>query len=414
MDFAFSPRVEALRRQLQDFMDAHVVPRHAQWLAEARGGGLPVSFMADLKALAHSEGLWNLFLPGLRDDEPGTRLSNLEYAPLAEIMGRIPWASEVFNCSAPDTGNMELLHLFASPAQRQRWLLPLLAGEIRSAFAMSEPDVASADASNVQTLIRRDGEHYVLNGRKWFISNACHPQCRLLIVMGKSAPDADPHRQQSMLLVPFDTPGVQVLRNIPVLNHVSAEGHAEILLREVRVPRDHLLGAEGDGFMMAQARLGPGRVHHCMRAIGMAELALQLLLERCQERRVFGRYLAQYANIGDWIGESRLDIEQARLLVLKTAWMQDTVGARAARREIAMIKAQVPRMLCRVVDRAMQVFGAMGLSPDTPLADFYTQGRALRFADGPDEVHLRSLARWELEASARQRGQTAAYLTPPG
>lgn len=414
MDFAFSPRVEALRRQLQDFMDAHVVPRHAQWLAEARGGGLPVSFMADLKALAHSEGLWNLFLPGLRDDEPGTRLSNLEYAPLAEIMGRIPWASEVFNCSAPDTGNMELLHLFASPAQRQRWLLPLLAGEIRSAFAMSEPDVASADASNVQTLIRRDGEHYVLNGRKWFISNACHPQCRLLIVMGKSAPDADPHRQQSMLLVPFDTPGVQVLRNIPVLNHVSAEGHAEILLREVRVPRDHLLGAEGDGFMMAQARLGPGRVHHCMRAIGMAELALQLLLERCQERRVFGRYLAQYANIGDWIGESRLDIEQARLLVLKTAWMLDTVGARAARREIAMIKAQVPRMLCRVVDRAMQVFGAMGLSPDTPLADFYTQGRALRFADGPDEVHLRSLARWELEASAWQRGQTAAYLTPPG
>ena len=414
MDFAFSPRVEALRRQLQDFMDAHVVPRHAQWLAEARGGGLPVSFMADLKALAHSEGLWNLFLPGLRDDEPGTRLSNLEYAPLAEIMGRIPWASEVFNCSAPDTGNMELLHLFASPAQRQRWLLPLLAGEIRSAFAMSEPDVASADASNVQTLIRRAGEHSGLTGRKWFISNACHPQCRLLIVMGKSAPDADPHRQQSMLLVPFDTPGVQVLRNIPVLNHVSAEGHAEILLREVRVPRDHLLGAEGDGFMMAQARLGPGRVHHCMRAIGMAELALQLLLERCQERRVFGRYLAQYANIGDWIGESRLDIEQARLLVLKTAWMLDTVGARAARREIAMIKAQVPRMLCRVVDRAMQVFGAMGLSPDTPLADFYTQGRALRFADGPDEVHLRSLARWELEASARQRGQTAAYLTPPG
>lgn len=413
MDFAFSPRVETLRRQLQDFIDAHVVPRHAQWLAEARGG-LPVSFMADLKALARSEGLWNLFLPGLRDDEPGTRLSNLEYAPLAEIMGRIPWASEVFNCSAPDTGNMELLHLFASPAQRQRWLLPLLAGEIRSAFAMSEPDVASADASNVQTLIRRDGEHYVLNGRKWFISNACHPQCRLLIVMGKSAPDADPHRQQSMLLVPFDTPGVQVLRNIPVLNHVSAEGHAEILLREVRVPRDHLLGAEGDGFMMAQARLGPGRVHHCMRAIGMAELALQLLLERCQERRVFGRYLAQYANIGDWIGESRLDIEQARLLVLRTAWMLDTVGARAARREIAMIKAQVPRMLCRVVDRAMQVFGAMGLSPDTPLADCYTQGRALRFADGPDEVHLRSLARWELEASARQRGQTAAYLTPPG
>lgn len=227
----------------------------------------------------------------------------------------------------------------ASPAQHQRWLLPLLEGKIRSAFAMSEPDVASSDAGNVQTLIRRDGEHYVLNGCKWFIANACHPQCRLLIVMGKTDPEAAPHRQQSMLLVSFDTPGVQVLRNIPVLNHVSAEGHAEILLRDVRVPCDHLLGQEGDGFMMAQVRLGPGRVHHCMRAIGMAELALQLLLERCQERRTFGRYLAQYANIGDWIGESRLAIEQARLLVPKTAWMLDEVGARVARREIAMIKA---------------------------------------------------------------------------
>jgi acyl-CoA dehydrogenase len=414
MDFAFSPRVEALRLQLQGFMDTHLVPRHGQWLAETRDGCLPVSFMDDLKALARSEGLWNLFLPGLRADEPGTRLSNLEYAPLAEIMGRLPWASEVFNCSAPDTGNMELLHLFASPRQRQHWLQPLLDGAMRSAFAMSEPDVASSDASNVQTLIRRDGDHYVVNGRKWFITNACHPDCRLLLVMGQTSADAEPGRRQSMLLVPFDTPGVQVLRNIPVLNHVSAEGHAEILLRDVRVPLDHLLGQEGEGFMMAQARLGPGRVHHCMRAIGMAELALQLLLERCQERRVFGRHLSGYANIGDWIGESRLDIEQARLLVLKTAWMLDEVGARAARREIAMIKAQVPRMLCRVVDRAMQLFGAMGLSPDTPLADFYTLGRALRFADGPDEVHLRSLARWELEASAQQRGQTAAYLKPPG
>lgn len=412
MDFAFSPRVDSLRRQLRDFIDQHVLPRHAQWQAEVRAGQLPVSFMADLQALARSEGLWNLFLPGLQADEPGTRLSNLEYAPLAEIMGAIPWASEVFNCSAPDTGNIELLHLFASPAQRRRWLDPLLDGRIRSAFAMSEPDVPSADASNIQTLIRREGEHYVLNGRKWFITNATHPACKLLIVMGKTDPDGAAHRQQSMLLVPFDTPGVQVLRNIPVLNHVSPEGHAEILLRDVRVPLDHLLGAEGEGFMMAQARLGPGRVHHCMRAIGMAELALQLLLERCQERKLFGRHLGQYANIGDWIGESRLDIEQARLLVLKTAWMLDAVGARAARQEITMIKAAVPRMLCRVVDRAMQVFGAMGLSPDTPLADFYTLGRALRFADGPDEVHLRSLAHWELAASAERRGHTAAYLTP--
>ncbi len=412
MDFSFSPKVEELRLRLQHFMDTHVVPSHGQWLAEVRDGQFPVSFMADLKALARSEGLWNLFLPTLGSDEPGTRLSNLEYAPLAEIMGRVPWASEVFNCSAPDTGNMELLHLFATPEQRQDWLNPLLEGEIRSAFAMSEPDIASSDASNVQTLIRRDGDHYVLNGRKWFITNASHPRCRLLLVMGKTDPEAEPHRQQSIILVPFDTPGVQVLRNIPVLNHLSPEGHSEILLRDVRVPAVNLLGREGDGFMMAQARLGPGRVHHCMRAIGMAELALQLMLERCQERCVFGRHLSQYANIGDWIGESRLDIEQARLLVLKTAWMLDEVGAKVARREIAMIKAQIPRVLCRVVDRAMQVFGAMGMSPDTPLADFFTWGRALRFADGPDEVHLRSLARWELSESSTRFGQSAAYLTP--
>ena len=412
MDFAFSPKVIELCQRLERFMDQHIVPRHAQWLAEVHSGHYPVSFMEDLKALARSEGLWNLFLPALAEDEPGTGLSNLEYAPLAEIMGHIGWASEVFNCNAPDTGNMELLHLFATPEQRERWLKPLLNGEIRSAFAMTEPDVPSSDASNIQTLIRREGDEYVINGRKWFITNAAHPNCKLLIVMGKTDPHGEPHRQQSMILVPFNTPGIEVVRNIPVLNHISPEGHNELLFSNVRVPVTHLLGGEGDGFMMAQARLGPGRVHHCMRAIGMAELALQLLLERCQERKVFGKHLAQYANIGDWIGESRLDIEQARLLVLKTAWMLDAVGARAARREIAMIKAQVPRVLCRVTDRAMQVFGAMGLSPDTPLADFFTQGRALRFADGPDEVHLRSLAQWELKESAAKRGAAAAYLTP--
>lgn len=412
MDFAFSPKVTELCQRLERFMEQHIVPRHGQWLAEVHAGQYPVSFMEDLKALARSEGLWNLFLPALAEDEPGTGLSNLEYAPLAEIMGRIHWASEVFNCNAPDTGNMELLHLFATPEQHERWLKPLLNGEIRSAFAMTEPDVPSSDASNIQTLIRREGDEYVINGRKWFITNAAHPNCKLLIVMGKTDPDGEVHRQQSMVLVPFDTPGVEIVRNIPVLNHISPEGHNEILFNNVRVPVTNLLGGEGDGFMMAQARLGPGRVHHCMRAIGMAELSLQLLLERCQERKVFGRHLAQYANIGDWIGESRLEIEQARLLVLKTAWMLDKVGARAARREIAMIKAQIPRVLCRVSDRAMQVFGAMGLSPDTPLADFFTQGRALRFADGPDEVHLRSLAQFELKASAANRGAAAAYLTP--
>ena len=413
MHFAYSPRTEALRQQVRQFLDSHIVPRIAAWHAEVAAGQFPVSFMADLKALARAEGLWNLFLPALQADEPGTALSNLEYAPLAEIMGRVSWASEVFNCNAPDTGNMELLHLFATPEQRQRWLLPLLDGAIRSAFAMTEPDVPSSDASNIQTLIRRDGDEYVINGRKWFITNASHPDCKLLIVMGKTDPDAEAHRQQSMILVPFDTPGVELLRNIPVLNHLAPEGHSELLLRNVRVPVANLLGAEGEGFMMAQARLGPGRIHHCMRSIGMAELALELMVERCQERKAFGKYLHQYANIGDWIAESRIEIEQARLLVLKTAWMIDEVGAKAARKEIAMIKALVPAMHTRVVDRAIQVYGAMGLTPDTPLADMWTTGRALRFADGPDQVHLRSIASLELKASQASRGATAAYLTPP-
>jgi acyl-CoA dehydrogenase len=412
MNFAYSPRTEALRQQLRGFLDQHIVPRIGAWHAEVAAGQFPPSFMPDLKALARAEGLWNLFLPALHSDEPGTALSNLEYAPLAEIMGRVPWASEVFNCNAPDTGNMELLHLFASAEQRQRWLLPLLEGQIRSAFAMTEPDVPSSDASNIQTLIRREGDEYVINGRKWFITNAAHPDCKLFIVMGKTDPDAPAHQQQSMILVPFDTPGVQLLRNIPVLNHLAPEGHCEMLLRDVRVPLSNLLGSEGEGFMMAQARLGPGRVHHCMRSIGMAELALELMLERCQERKVFGKYLHQYANIADWIAESRIEIEQARLLVLKTAWMIDEVGAKAARNEIAMIKALVPSMHTRVVDRAIQVYGAMGLSPDTPLADMWTGGRALRFADGPDQVHLRSIARFELHNAQQQRGATAAYLTP--
>ena len=414
MNFAYSPRVEALRQQLRAFMDTHIVPRVGAWQAEVGAGQYPVSFMDDLKALARAEGLWNLFLPSLREDEPGMGLSNLEYAPLAEIMGRVHWASEVFNCNAPDTGNMELLHLFATPEQRQRWLTPLLEGEIRSAFAMTEPDVPSSVATNIQTLIRRDGDEYVINGRKWFITNAAHPNCKLLIVMGKTDPEAETHQQQSMILVPMDTPGVQLLRNIPVMNHLAPEGHCELLLKNVRVPASHLLGREGEGFMMAQARLGPGRIHHCMRSIGMAELALELMVERSQERKAFGKYLLQYANIGDWIAESRIEIEQARLLVLKTAWMIDEVGARAARKEIAMIKALVPRMHTSVVDRAIQVYGAMGLTPDTPLADMWIGGRSLRFADGPDQVHLRSIARMELKTSEASRGATAAYLTPPG
>ena len=410
MDFAYSPRVEELRRRVRDFIDEYITPRIRQYHDEAQAGIYPISFMQDLKALAKDEGLWNLFLPHLRDDEPGTRLTNLEYAPLAEIMGRIGWASEVFNCQAPDTGNMELLHQFASPEQRERWLLPQLNGEFHSAFAMTEPDVASSDATNIQTLIRRDGDEYVISGRKWFISNAARPDCALYILMGKTDPEAESHRQQSMILIPADAAGVEVVRNIPVMNHVSVEGHCEILFRNVRVPVSYLLGEEGGGFAMAQARLGPGRIHHCMRCIGGAELALEFMTERSLERKTFGKFLHQHGAVSDWIAKSRMDIEQARLLVLKTAWMIDHVGAREARKEIAMIKAVVPSMFGEVCDRAMQTFGAMGISPDTPLPDMWTAARALRYADGPDEVHLRSIARMEIKERKASLGSTADYF----
>ena len=412
MDFSYSERTQQLRAQLNNFMQDHIIPRIGQWRDEVAAGQYPVSFMEDLKALAKDEGLWNLFLPGLRADEPGTRLSNLEYAPLAEIMGRVPWSSEVFNCNAPDTGNMEVLHMFATEQQRTQWLEPLLHGEIRSAFAMTEPDVASSDATNIQTSIRRDGDDYVINGRKWFITNAHHPNCRIFILMGKTDPDADTYRQQSMVLVPMDTPGVHLVRNLTTLNHHSPEGHSEVLFRDVRVPVSNLIGKEGDGFMIAQARLGPGRIHHCMRSIGMAEVCLELMVARSQERKTFGKYLYQHGSISEWIARSRIEIEQARLLVLKTAAMIDEVGARGARKEISMIKVIAPTLLATIADRAMQVFGAMGVTPDTPLADFYTGGRVLRFADGPDEVHLQTIARLELKDSSGHRMDIASYMTP--
>ncbi|MES2260247.1 MAG: acyl-CoA dehydrogenase family protein [Pseudomonadota bacterium] len=409
MDFAYTEKVEGLRTRLRNFMDRHIVPRIGQYNEEVRAGVFPVSFMAELKARARDEGLWNLFLPHLAEDEPGMALSNLEYAPLAEIMGRVGWASEVFNCNAPDTGNMELLHQFATPAQREQWLLPLLRGEIRSAFAMTEPDVASSDATNITTLIERDGGDYVINGRKWFITNAAHPDCRVLIVMGKTDTLAEPHRQQSMVLVPRDTPGIDIVRNITVMNHHAPEGHCEIVFRNVRVPASNLLGEEGGGFALAQARLGPGRIHHCMRSIGAAELALELMTGRSRQRHAFGKPLHQHGAVGEWIARSRIEIDQARLLVLKAAWMIDRVGAQAARKEISMIKALVPSVYTAVCDRAMQTFGAMGLSPDTPLADMWSWGRALRFADGPDEVHLQAIARMEV----KQPADAAAYLSPP-
>ena len=411
MDFGYTPKVEELRRRVSAFMDEYIVPRICQYDEEAALGRYPVSFMEDLKTLARMEGLWNLFLPGLRDDEPGTRLTNLEYAPLAEIMGRVGWASEVFNCNAPDTGNMELLHMFATDEQRERWLKPLLNGEFHSAFAMTEPDVASSDATNITTSIRRDGDDYVINGRKWFISNAARPDCKLFIVMGKTDPEGEPHRQQSMVLVPHDTPGVEVVRNISVMNHHSPHGHCEVLFRNVRVPVSNLLGEEGSGFALAQARLGPGRIHHCMRCIGAAELALEFMLDRSIERKAFGRYLYMHGTIAEWIARSRIEIDQARLLVLKAAWMIDKVGTKAARKEISMIKALVPSLLTTVSDRAMQTFGAMGISPDTPLANIWTGGRTLRYADGPDEVHLRSIANMELRKRRDNLGASAAYLT---
>ncbi|MCF8474351.1 MAG: acyl-CoA dehydrogenase family protein [Emcibacter sp.] len=414
MDFDYSPKVKTLRRRLKNFMGDHITPRIQQHHNEIKAGIFPVSFMEDLKELAKSEGLWNLFLPHLKEDEVGTRLSNLDYAPLAEIMGRVQWSPEVFNCNAPDTGNMEILHMFGTEAQKKHWLTPLLDGKIRSAFAMTEPDVSSSDATNIQTVMRRDKNDYVINGRKWFISNAAHPNCKIMIVMGKTDPNNENiHRQQSMILVPMDTAGVTVERNITIMNHHSPEGHCEITFKDVRVPITNILGGEGDGFMMAQTRLGPGRIHHCMRSIGQSELALDLMVERAQERKAFGKYLHQHGAVSEWIAHSRMEIDQARLLVLKTADMIDKVGAKGARKEISMIKAIIPKMQTTIADRAMQTFGAMGISPDTPLADIWTWGRALRYADGPDEVHLRSIARMEIKKAQEKQGFTLPYLTLP-
>jgi acyl-CoA dehydrogenase len=413
MDFAYSPKVEALRAQLRAFMDRHVVPRLADWQREVEAGAWPPSMIEPLKAQARAEGLWNLFLPGLREGEPGTRLTNLEYAPLAEIMGRVHWASEIFNCSAPNTGNMELLHLFATPEQRASWLEPLLNGEIRSCFAMTEPDVASSDATNIATRVERDGAHYVINGRKWFITNAADPRCRICIVMGVTDPAAEPHRRHSMVLVPMDTPGVTVVRNLPIMHHVAPEGHCEMRFADVRVPVASLLGEEGKGFALAQARLGPGRIHHCMRSIGQCELALELMCARAREREAFGKKLFEHGTVAEWIALSRMEIDQARLLVLRAAWLIDRHGNQAARTDVAMIKVVVPRLQTTVLSRAMQVHGAMGLTPDTPLAFLWTWGRALQFVDGPDEVHLRTIARHEMRAQAPHHARVADYLLPP-
>lgn len=401
MEFSYSPKTEALRARLQDFAAREIAPQNAAWLAEAEAGRYPLEIVERLKPKAAAEGLWNLFLPMLREDEPGTRLSNLEYAPLAEIMGRHPWSSEVFNCSAPDTGNMELLHLFASAEQRKTWLEPLLTGEIRSIVCVTEPDVASSDPTNLATTIRRDGDHYVINGRKWFSTGGLHPNLAFALVLGVSDPDPETprHARHSFVIVPKGTPGFEILRDVPIMHHHSPEGHCEVLFRDVRVPVENLVGEEGAGFAIMQARMGPGRVHHCMRTIGQCELALELMCDRALSRVAFGKRLADYANVQEWIAQSRIDVDQARLLVLRTAWLMDREGNKAASTAVSAIKLVAARLQTQVLDRAMQVYGAAGLTPDTPLSYLWTWGRALRFIDGPDEVHLRGVARAELAAA---------------
>jgi acyl-CoA dehydrogenase len=396
MDFQPSERCTEYKERLSAFMDEHVYPAEETYERQLRESGDPhhqPAVMEELKRRAREAGLWNMFLP---DPERGAGLSNSEYAPLAEILGRSHIASEACNCSAPDTGNMEVLHQFATPAQSERWLTPLLEGEIRSSFAMTEPEVASSDATNIALRIEREGEEYVLNGRKWWISGALHPHCRIMIVMGKTAPDGPRHRQQSQILVPLDTPGVSILRGLPVFGYQDQEGHAEILFEDVRVPASNLIAGEGDGFMIAQARLGPGRIHHCMRSLGAAERALQSMCQRAVSRVTFGEPLAARANIQDWIAESRIEIEMARLLTLKAAWLMDTVGNRHARTEIAAIKVAAPNVALKVIDRAIQVHGGGGVSDDHTLAWAYAHLRTLRLADGPDEVHKLSIARREL------------------
>lgn len=411
MQFEFPESTREMQRTLRRFMDQQVLPQLEAYERAAAAHRWPAEVLEPLKAKAREAGLWNIFLPGLREDEPGTRLSNLEYAPLAEIMGRVPWAAEIFNCNAPDTGNMELLHLFATPQQRARWLQPLMQGDIRSCFCMTEPDVASSDATNIATTIRRDGDHYVINGRKWFTTGAMHPNCRLAIVLGVSdeSESAEKHRRHSMVLVPTDTPGFRVVRDLPIMHHHAPEGHCEVVFDQVRVPVSNLLGEEGAGFALAQARLGPGRVHHCMRTIGQCELAMELMCERALTRRAFGKYLSDFANVQDWIAWSRVEIDQARLLVLQAAWKMDTWGNKSAHVDVSAIKLVAARLQTQVLDRAIQVFGAMGLTSDTPLAYLWSWGRAIHFIDGPDEVHLRGIARAELARARENLGSTAVY-----
>jgi acyl-CoA dehydrogenase len=400
MDFAYSPRTQELQAKVSAFMAEHVYPAEDRYWSELRANTeagrrwTPLALIEELKLKARSAGLWNLFLP---ESDYGAGLTNQEYAPLAEIMGRVLWSSEVFNCSAPDTGNMEVLVRYGSPEQRKQWLLPLLDGKIRSAFAMTEPAVASSDATNIEARIERQGDHYIINGRKWWTSGAGDPRCKILIFMGKTDPSAARYSQQSMILVPMDTPGVKVVRALPVFGYDDApHGHMEVDFQNVKVPVSNMLLGEGRGFEIAQGRLGPGRIHHCMRLIGLAERALEMMCKRALKRVAFGKTVAQQTVTQERIAEARCLIDQSRLLTLKAAWMMDVAGNKAAKAEIAMIKVVAPNMAGRVIDWAMQVHGGAGVSDDFPLAYYYAQARTLRFADGPDEVHRNAIAKLEL------------------
>ncbi|MDZ4113380.1 MAG: acyl-CoA dehydrogenase family protein [Brevundimonas sp.] len=393
MEFRHSDRALHWQERVKRFLDDHVLPREEEYRAQVRENPLrQPPAMEEMKAKAREAGLWNMFLPG----DHGAGLTNLEYAPLAELMGRHLWSAEVFNCNAPDTGNMEVLHMYGNEAQQAKWLKPLMAGEIRSAFLMTEPEVASSDATNIQTRIERDGDHYVINGRKWWSTNMAHPNVAVTIVMGKTDPDASVHTQQSQIIVPTDTPGFRVARMLSVFGYDELPiGHAEVVLENVRVPVENLIAGEGRGFEIAQGRLGPGRIHHCMRVIGIAERALELMVQRLLARTAFRKALAEHSVWEQRIGEARTNIEMCRLLVLKAAWMMDEAGAKNAKSEIAQIKVAAPRMALQVIDDAIQAFGGAGVSADTPLAEMYAMVRTLRIADGPDEVHNRTVARLE-------------------
>ncbi len=397
MDFELSKRCQKMRAELLSFMDEFVYPNEETFEQQLNTQGTrwqTPQIVDDLKAEAKKRGLWNLFLP---DDHHGAGLTNVEYAPLCEIMGRVDWAPEVFNCNAPDTGNMEVLHMYGTPEQQTKWLEPLLNGDIRSAFAMTEPDVASSDATNIECSIARDGDEYVINGRKWWTSNAGNPRCKIMIVMGKTDPKAERYAQQSQILVPTETPGVTIKRLLNVMGYDDApHGHAEVVFDNVRVPASNLLLGEGRGFEIAQGRLGPGRIHHCMRVIGVAERALEAMCRRAAERETWGKLLAERGITEERIAQSRIEIEMCRLLVMKAAWMMDTVGNKGARQEIAMIKVAAPNMALGVIDRALQLHGGGGMSDDFPLAAMYARTRAMRLFDGPDEVHRRQIARLEL------------------